>query len=1618
MEEQVDSRKDSLVSKVIAMIGSRLDGDSAALATDFARLYFANVPPDDLTDTDADSQFGQVLSLWAFVRDRKPGAPKIRAYNPTVEEHGWRCAHTVVEVINDDMPFLVDSMTAELNRLEMGVHLVIHPVMRVTRSPQGEPTAVASMEDAEADGGRAESIVHIEVYEESDPDRLSSAESRLAAILADVRAAVEDWPTMRDTCAAITAEYAASTKDDPTDADVRVTADFLEWLGNDHFTFLGYRAYTFMAGETPDMAVPAAGLGILRDPTAKAFGELRNLRSLPEEVRAFVEQKTSLIITKSTERARVHRPVTMDAIGIKQFSECGTEVVGLRLFVGLFTADVYTNSPSFVPILRDKIHRVVKRSGLHNKGHDSKKLMNILEHLPRDELFQMNEDALLRTAVGILHLQERQRTALFLRQDEFQRFLSCLVYVPRDRHDTALRLEIQEILEKALDGKVESYSTQVSDSPLARVHFIIRTTPGQLPHYDARVIERLIADAARAWSDHLHDALIAAKGEELGIRLNTLYAKAFPVGYRERFTAHQAVTDIDRIEDALNGPGFSMNLYRSLEDAAHEARLKIYRPGTGLPLSDVLPMLENMGFRVIGEVPFKLKRRNATQDSLKAVWVHDFSVELPNGQSLDIGKVRAPFQDCLARLWSGEVENDGFNRLVVLAGLTWRQVTILRAYARFLKQTGFPSSQRTIWNTLGVHPEITSLLVTLFETRFDPDSANDRETWEKSLEKDIQEALNAVDSPDEDRILRRYLNLITHSLRTNHFQTGADGNPKPYLSIKLDSRGLDELPLPKPWVEVFVYSPRVEAVHLRGGKVARGGIRWSDRQEDFRTEILGLIKAQMVKNAVIVPVGSKGGFIVKQPPKDPSREAQQAEGIECYKTLMRGLLDITDNLGPDGVIPPDRVVRRDGDDPYLVVAADKGTATFSDIANGVSDDYGFWLSDAFASGGSNGYDHKVMGITARGAWEAVKRHFRETGHDIQTEDFTTVGVGDMSGDVFGNGMLLSPRTKLVGAFNHMHIFVDPDPDPETSFAERARLFALPRSGWNDYDTSLLSEGGAIFERRAKRITLSPQIRALYDLPSDTVTPNELIKAMLKAKVDLLWFGGIGTYIKARTETDAQAGDRANDAIRVNGEDIRAKVVGEGANLGVTQLGRVEYALEGGRINTDAIDNSAGVDCSDHEVNIKILLNGVVQAGDMTGKQRNALLVEMTDDVAGLVLRHNYLQTQAISLTVNQAPELLDHQTRLMRLLERTGRLDRAIEFLPDDETLQDRANQGKGLTRPEVAVLMPYAKLWLFDQLLDSDLPDDPALEGDLIRYFPEALGDRFAEAIKDHRLRREIISTVATNSMINRVGGTFVSQMMERTGLDPSDVARAYIVSRDAHGVRKLWSAIEALDAQVPATVQLSMLQDINRLLSHSTLWLLRNGNHPLDLTEAHGPLAEASATLRHTLPDLLMDNARKALEKRTAALTDAGVPGDLAQAVAGLEDLAATNDIARLAAQRDMPVDRAARLYFAVGADFGMSWLRDRALELDKGSHWTKLAVSAIIEDLFVQQRNLALAALDCAEEVDDPAKAVACWKGTNPKVVERAEQLLADLRGAASVDLAMLTVAARQFRALSGS
>jgi glutamate dehydrogenase len=1304
----------------------------------------------------------------------------------------------------------------------------------------------------------------------------------------------------------------------------------------------------------------------------------------------------------------------MDTIGIKRFDAEGNPT-GEQLFIGLFTSVAYNKSPREIPLLRRKLERVIARAGFEPNSHDGKALLHILESHPRDELFQATDDELFEIALGILHLQERQRVALFLRKDPFERFVSCLIYVPRDRFTTELRLRMQDIVTKAFNGRLSAFYTQMTDAALSRLQLIVATTPGSVPDVDTAELEAKLVEAGRSWADSLQEALVDARGEEQGLLLLRRYSSAFSTGYRERFDAHGAVLDIGLIEKALESGRLTMSLYRPVEAPPSELRFKIYNAGDQIPLSDVLPMLEHMGLKVISEAPHLVR----PLDRPRPVWIHDFLMCTADGRDIDIGAVKDNFQKAFERAWRGKAEDDGFNRLVLLAGLTWRDVVILRAYCKYLRQIQVAFSQSYMEETLARNFGIAALLVKLFRTLFDPSQRAEAEARADAIKAEIERALDQVANLDEDRILRRFLNLILATQRTNHYQTLGDGELKTYISFKLDSRLIDELPLPRPVYEIWVYGPRVEAVHLRGGKVARGGIRWSDRREDFRTEVLGLMKAQMVKNAVIVPVGSKGGFVVKRPPAGATRDQLQAEVIECYKNMMRGLLDLTDNLTANGLVPPPNLVRRDPDDPYLVVAADKGTATFSDIANSVSLEYGFWLGDAFASGGSVGYDHKKMAITARGGWESVKRHFRETGVDVQSTDFGVIGIGDMSGDVFGNGMLQSQHIRLIGAFNHLHIFVDPAPDSARSFAERKRLFDLPRSGWSDYDTSLISEGGGVFDRKAKRIAVTAQMKAAFGLTVDSIPPNDLIRAMLKAPIDLLWLGGIGTYVKAAAETHVDVGDRTNDALRVDAEELRCKVVGEGANLGFTQRGRIAYALKGGRLNTDAVDNSAGVDCSDHEVNIKILLNASVAAGDLTLKQRDKLLTQMTDDVAALVLRDNYLQTQALTLAETQGWFRLDQQGRFMRALERAGKLDRAIEFLPDDETLATRLAQRNGLTRPELAVLMAYAKMSLYDELLPSDLPDDPQLIDDLRRYFPKLLQERFSDQIAQHQLRREIIATVVTNSLVNRAGLTFINVMKEKTGQAASDIARAYAVTRAVFELRALWAEIEALDNKAPAKFQALMADATVRLAEAGTLWFLRNGKLPLDIAahiEAHrGDIAKLASQLE----DFLTETDRAAFAKRVEALTLESVPEPLARKVARLDLLAPGLDIVRIAQRSGKSLERVARTFYAVGVRFHLNWLRNATGGVNLDTHWDRMAVAAVLDDLYSHQRVLTERMLGANGVADGVAEseAIEQWTQARGPAVHRIEMLFADLRQQGGLDLAKLAVANRELRSLLG-
>ena len=1592
------------LEEVLKLVQAKVPAAQRNTIAAFIQRYYGQVDPEDLAERAPADLYGAALSHWNFARRRDPAHARVRVFNPSIEEHGWQSTHTIIEIVNDDMPFLVDSVTMEVNRHGLTLHLIIHPIVAVVRDADGTLTGVAD----DAEGARRESMIHVEVDRIVDPAKLDELGADIVRVLDDVRAAVEDWKKMRERVGAILEENQKRPPLLPADELAEGRA-FLSWLADDHFTFLGYRRHELVVigGHDALKIVPGSSLGILREGESKEVAT--SFAALPPEVKAYARRPELLVVTKSTSRSTVHRPGYLDYIAVKRFNDKG-EVSGEDRFLGLFTSTAYSANPAEIPLLRRKIANVVARAGLQPGSHAGKALINILETYPRDELFQTTEDDLLRTAVGILHLGDRQRFRLFVRRDPFERFLSCLIYAPRENYTTELRQRWQQILMQAFNGTSSEFNVYLTESVLARILITVRTTPGAIPDVDVRGLEARLVAAARRWDDELKQALIEALGEARGNELFRQFGDAFPAGYREDFTAREAVPDIQMMARLTTAEPLAMSLYRPLEAAAGALRFKLFHLGEPVNLSDSLPMLERMGLNVLDERPHRVAPRG-----MPPIWMHDFGMQSGLADTeVEIDIVHQVFEEAFASIFRGEVENDDFNRLVLAARLPATEIVVLRAYAKYLRQIGFPLSQPFIEATLAAHPSVAHGLIELFKTRFDPELGAGAGARSAELSRAIEAALAQVDNLSEDRVLRQYLALVTATTRTNFWRREAAGRRKSFVSFKFDPSKVPGLPEPKPMFEIFVYSPRFEGVHLRGGKVARGGLRWSDRPEDFRTEVLGLVKAQMVKNTVIVPVGSKGGFVLKRAPPPGDRDAYLKEGIACYQDYLRGLLDITDNRVGEDIVPPRDVKRHDPDDPYLVVAADKGTATFSDYANAISKEYGFWLGDAFASGGSAGYDHKAMGITARGAWESVKRHFREMGVDTQTTDFTVAGIGDMSGDVFGNGMLLSRHIKLVAAFDHRHIFLDPAPDPAASFAERERMFKLPRSSWADYDSGLISGGGGVYPRSAKSIAITPQVKKALAVPADALTPAELVNAILKAPVDLLYNGGIGTYVKASAESHAQVGDRANDAVRVNGRDLRCKVVAEGGNLGCTQLGRIEYALAGGRIFTDAIDNSAGVDTSDHEVNIKILLGLAISDGELTEKQRNALLATMTDDVAALVLRDNYFQTQALSVTGRIAPQLLDAQQRFVEYLEKQSRLNRQLEFLPDDEEFAARRVKGLGVTGPERAVLLAYSKIWLYEELLASALPDDPWVGTALARYFPGPLRQQYAAHMARHPLKREIIVSHVTNSMINRVGSTFVHRIIETAGSRPDEIVRAYLLNREIFGFVSLWQQIEALDNKVDDAVQSAMLIETSRLIDRGTMWFLRSRRLGDDMAATIAHFSPRIEALASRLPQLLDDAERARVDAEIAQYEAQAVPHDLAAQVATFDTLYAALDIIEVAEAAQRPVELVADVYFDLATRLGLAWLRDRIAALPGDQHWQMLARGAMQDDLSGLQRTIAAEVVGGAA-AGTSSLLIGAWQDRNRRGIERAAQLLGELRLAAQPDAAMLSVALRELRNL---
>lgn len=1627
----------------LAEVGSGADqsersGQDMLLA--YLQRYYLHTAPEDVTGRDPVDLFGAASSHYRLAENRPQGTANVRVHTPTVEENGWMSSHSVVEVVTDDMPFLVDSVTNELSRQGRGIHLVIHPQVVVRRDLTGRLIEVLADDRHRATGvkrgkGRkdakaelphdalVESWIHVEIDRETDRADLKQITADLLRVLSDVRETVEDWEKMRDAALRIADELPAEPLDELGDEEVEEARELLRWLAADHFTFLGYREHELRESDALTV-VAGTGLGILRSDPPHSEDEAHpvspSFDRLPADARAKAREHKLLVLTKANSRATVHRPSYLDYVGVKKFDTDGN-VIGERRFLGLFSSAAYTESVRRVPVVRRKVAEVLEGAGFTPHSHDGRDLLQILETYPRDELFQTPVDQLRSIVTSVLYLQERRRLRLYLRQDEYGRYYSALVYLPRDRYTTGVRLRLIDILKEELGGTSVDFTAWNTESILSRLHFVVRVPPGtELQHLtdaDADRIEARLVEAARSWADGFQEALNAECGEERAAELMRRYGHSFPEGYKADHSPRAAVADLVHLE-ALKSErkDFALSLYEPVGVGPGERRFKIYRTGEQVSLSAVLPALQRLGVEVVDERPYELRCADRTH-----AWVYDFGLRMPkaagNGGYL-ADDARERFQEAFAAVWTGRAENDGFNSLVLGAGLDWRQAMVLRAYAKYLRQAGSTFSQDYMEDTLHNNVHTTRLLISLFEARMSPSRQKAGTELIDGLLEELDGALDQVASLDEDRILRSFLTVIKATLRTNFFQLADDHEPHDYISMKFDPQAIPDLPAPRPAFEIWVYSPRVEGVHLRFGKVARGGLRWSDRREDFRTEILGLVKAQMVKNTVIVPVGAKGGFVAKQLP-DPAvdRDAWMAEGIASYKTFISALLDITDNMVMGEVVAPADVVRHDEDDTYLVVAADKGTAKFSDIANDVAVAYGFWLGDAFASGGSAGYDHKGMGITARGAWESVERHFRELGHDTQTEDFTVVGVGDMSGDVFGNGMLLSEHIRLVAAFDHRHIIIDPNPDAATSYAERRRLFDLPRSSWADYNKDLLSAGGGIHARTAKSIPINAHIREALGIESKVakMTPAELMQNILKASVDLVWNGGIGTYIKSTAESNADVGDKANDAIRVNGEDLRARVVGEGGNLGATQLGRIEFARAGGRINTDAIDNSAGVDTSDHEVNIKILLNGLVRDGDMTVKQRNKLLAEMTDEVGRLVLRNNYAQNIALSNACAQAPSLLHAQQRFMRRLGRDGHLDRALEFLPNDRQIRELLNHGKGLSQPELAVLIAYTKITAADELISTSLPDDAHLQKLVHAYFPEQLSERFPEAVDGHALRREIITTVLVNDTVNTAGSTFLHRLREETGASLEEIVRAQFAAREIFGLSQVWDAVEALDNQVAADVQTRIRLHSRRLVERGARWLLGNRPQPVEIAHTVEFFRDGVGQVWNELPKLLRGADLEWYRSILEELTSVGVPEELAVRVAGFSSAFPALDIVAISDRTGKDALSVAEVYYDLADRLGITQLMDRIIELPRADRWQSMARASIREDLYAAHAALTSDVLSVGNGTSTPEQRFNAWEEKNAAILTRSRSTLEEIQGSDAFDLANLSVAMRTMRTL---
>ncbi len=1614
----------------------------------FAAHYLRRIPYNALTGREAHGWIRQMESQLDFMQERTGNDIKVRVFNPTESSHGYQLELTVVEVISNDMPFIVDSAAIAIANKHYATHLIIHPVFNVQRDPGGFLMDIYA-ETEQPEQTQSESILHFQIDRQSDPVERARLTELITNYLEDVALSVVDWQALLSQ-----AQAAIDTLDSvqcPYSADqVSEAQALLRWMIENNFTFLGYREYSIAPSDQAYSLHPLTdtGLGILRKKDSIGEVEAR-LQSLDPKK---LSVSGPVVITKTNAKSTVHRNSNMDYIGIMRFGDKG-ELIGEMRFLGLYTSAAYNCRPWNIPLVRKKVMNVVNRSSFRPDSHGGKAMLHIMESLPREELFHATQAELFDIAVNIYDLQERNVTRVMIRKDRFGRYFSCLVFIPRDRFNTETREQIQSILKAELKGQSLDFAVQIGESVLARLHVVVNVDQHQDIQFDVEDIERQVIQAVRSWQDRLKSVLTRKHDAETATLWSNQFAGFFPAAYIEDVTPWVAAFDIENLA-LLEPDDIRMSLYRPRSQDVGFFRFKIFRYDAPIPLSEVLPYLENLGMTIVNERPYQLHLADGS-----TCWIQDFDMRLSSGD-LDLSRVKENFQTAFARIIDGSFENDGFNRLILAAMLDWRQVALLRTLCKYLVQTGVNLSQNYMAQTVTKHPVISRLIIELFESRFDPqrdESDDDASRRTSTLNEILTAFINMDENPeaaamqhalfkardgsrhdqikavstllnhmvsqvrslDEDRILRAFIGVVEATVRTNFYQQSDEGEPREYISLKLISAKVPELPRPRPWREIFVYSPRVEGVHLRGGMVSRGGLRWSDRFEDFRTEVLGLMKAQQVKNTMIVPVGAKGGFVVKKPPASGGREALMAEVVACYRSFIKGLLEITDNLVDDKVVPPLSVYRHDEDDPYLVVAADKGTATFSDIANSVAINHGFWMGDAFASGGSVGYDHKKMGITAKGAWESVRHHFYSMGRDCQSEPFSAVGIGDMSGDVFGNGMLLSTQIQLKAAFNHIHIFLDPAPEIAASYAERQRLFGLDRSSWEEYDVSLISKGGGVYSRDMKAIPISPEIGVWLGVKATHMAPSDLIRLLIKAPVDLLWNGGIGTYVKAASETDADVGDRSNNSVRVNGSELRCKVVGEGGNLGLTQRGRIEFALAGGRINTDFVDNSAGVNCSDYEVNIKILLNQLISSGQLKAEDRNDLLVEMTDEVSDLVLKNNFLQAQALSVMESMMIDRLGSKSHLINVLEKRGQLDRELEALPTVDVLQDRRRTKKGLARPELAILLSYSKITLYQDLLQSDVPEDPFLANELIRYFPTPLKTQYSASMTQHRLKREIIATAVTNNMINRMGATFPLRLHEDTGESPGQVAKAFTVACEIFPTHDWWRTIDQAQntAGSDAQSRLTAFMHVWNLIRHITRWLLTHHRDGLDISHLVGMYRDGARELLRQIPKHLSPGAHRRVKSQVKVMLSAGVDKATAKDLAICEFLKPVLDIIDASQQSDQSLDITAQCYFKLDQTFRFGWLMSMVESLPVSGQWHAHARGGLRYELYHHHRQLT-ANLLSQNDSGSADQRVRAWRGDHRTQAEFFQNMLVDMKRTGEMDYAKVSVAVRALDQLVAS